>query len=161
MRSALLLLLATAAHARPLHGSIAVGGATLATGSHGDRLRNEVSLDLKPYSRYGVILGYRGWDAYSLDDRTCCGGDGEHDGFVTAGLVFEAAAARPRLVLDLVGEAGWDLDQAAPLLGGGIRNTVGVIGPLGVVLHAALYVVVDGGDTRVQLQGNLLVGLRF
>jgi hypothetical protein len=155
LRSALvLLLLATTAHARPIHGSIAVGGSTLATGSRGDRLRNEVSLDLKPRSRYGVILGYRGWDAYSF-------GDGDHDGFVTAGLVFEAAAARPRLVIDLVGEVGWDLDQDAPLAGAGIRNTIGVIGPLAVILHGSLYVVVDGGDTRVQLQGNLLVGATF
>lgn len=155
MRSALVLLaLATTAHARPLHGSIAVGGASLATGSDGDRLRNEVSLDIKPRSRYGLILGYRGWDAYSF-------GDGAHDGFLTAGLAFEAAAARPRLVIDLVGEVGWDLDQDAPLLGAGIRNTVGVIGPLAVILHGSLYVVVDGSDTRVQLQGNLLVGAKF
>jgi hypothetical protein len=161
LRSALLVLLATTAHARPFHGSIAVGGSTVATGSDGDRLRNEVSLDLKPRSRYGLILGYRGWDAYSLDDRTCCGGDGDHDGFVTAGVVFEAGAARPRLVLDLVGEVGWDLDQTAPLAGAGIRNTVGVIGPLAVILHGSLYVVVDGSDSRVQLQGNLLVGAKF
>lgn len=154
MRSALLLLVAATAHARPYHGSLAIGGATLATGSDGDRLRNEVSLDLKPASRYGVILGYRGWDAYSL-------GDGAHAGFVTAGVVFEAGASRPRLVLDLVGEVGWDLDQDAPLAGAGIRSTIGVIGPLAVVLHGSLYVVVDGADTRVQLQGNLLVGLSF
>lgn len=154
LRLALLACLAaTTAHARPIHGSIAAGGALLVTGSDGDRLRNEVSVDLKP-SRYGVILGWRGFDAGSL-------GDGDHDGMLTGGLVYEAGAARPRLVLDLVGEVGWDLDQEAPLVGGGIRNTIGVIGPLAVVLHTSLYVVIEGGDTRVQLQGNALVGARW
>ena len=156
MRSlALLCLLASTAHAeRPIHGSLAAGGSLVVTGSDGDRLRNEVSFDIKPRSRYGLIAGWRAFDQGSL-------GDGEHDGMLTAGIVFEAGAARPRLVLDLVGELGWDLDQSAPLAGAGIRNTIGVIGPLAAVLHSSLYVIVDGGDTRVQLQGNLLVGLRW
>lgn len=155
MRSlALLVALTGGAHARPLHGSLTAGGSAIATGSDGDRLRTEVSLDVKPWSRYGVILGWRGADASSL-------GDGDHDGFVTGGVVFEAAASRPRLVLDLVGEAGWDLDQEAPLVGAGIRTTIGIYGPIGVGLSAGLYVIVDGGDTRVQLQGNALFGLAF
>ena len=155
MRSlALVCALAVPAHARPIRGSIAAGGALLFTGSDGDRLRNEVSADLKPRSRYGLVLGWRGFDAGSF-------GDGDHDGMLTAGLVYEAAAARPRLVIDLAGEVGWDLDQDAPLLGAGLRNTIGVIGPLAVVLHTSLYVVIDGGDTRVQLQGNALVGTRW
>jgi hypothetical protein len=152
---ALLCLLGSTAHAeRPIHGSIAAGGTLVLTGSDGDRFRNEVSADIKPWSRYGAIVGWRAFDQGSL-------GDGEHDGMLTAGIVFEAGAARPRLVLDLVGEVGWDLDQKAPLAGAGIRNTVGVIGPLAVVLHSSLYIVVDGDDTRVHLQGNALVGLRW
>jgi hypothetical protein len=155
LRSLALLFLANAAHAdRPLHGSVAAGGAFVLVGSDGDRLRNEVSADIKPGSRYGAIVAWRAFDEASL-------GDGAHDGMLTAGIVFEAGAARPRLVLDLVGEVGWDLDQAAPLAGAGIRNTIGVIGPLAVVLHSSLYLVVDGDDTRVHLQGNALVGLRF
>jgi hypothetical protein len=150
---ALLCLLVSTAHAeRPLHGSVAAGGTLVVTGSDGDRFRNEVSADIKPWSRYGAIIGWRAFDQASL-------GDGEHDGMLTAGIVFEAGAARPRLVLDLVGEVGWDLDQSAPLAGAGIRNTIGVVGPLAVVLHSSLYIVVDGEDTRVHLQGNALVGL--
>ena len=155
MRSWLVLVaLATPAHARPIHGSIAAGGALVVTGSDGDRWRNELSFDIKPRSRYGAIVSWRAFDRGSI-------GDGEHDGMLTAGLVYEAGAARPRLVLDLVAEAGWDLDQSAPLAGAAIRNTIGVIGPLAVVLHSSLYIVIDGEDTRVQLQGNLLVGARF
>ena len=156
MRSlALVFLLSTYAHAdRPIHGSVAAGGSLVLVGSDGDRLRNEISADFKPWSRYGVILGWRAFDEASL-------GDGAHDGMLTAGIVFEAGAARPRLVLDLVGEVGWDLDQSAPLAGAGIRNTIGVIGPLAVVLHSSLYIVIDGDDTRVHVQGNALVGLRF
>jgi hypothetical protein len=152
---ALVCLLATDAHAdRPLHGSVAAGGTLVLAGSDGDRLRNEISADIKPWSRYGVIASWRAFDEASL-------GDGTHDGMLTAGIVFEAGAARPRLVLDLVGEVGWDLDQDAPLAGAGIRNTIGVIGPLAVVLQSSLYLVIDGDDTRVHVQGNALVGLRF
>lgn len=156
MRSAALLcLLSGAAHAdRPLHGSVAAGGTFVAVGSDGDRLRSEVSAAIKPWSRYGLIAGWRAFDAASL-------GDGTHDGMLTAGLVYEAGAARPRLVLDLVAEVGWDLDHRAPLVGAGIRNTIGVVGPLAVVLHSSLYIVLDGIATRVHLQGSLLVGLRF
>lgn len=156
MRSlAAVCLLATAAHARPIHGSAGAGGALVLLGEDGDRLRSEVSLDLKWRSRYGAIVGWRAFDAGSL-------GDGDHRGLVTAGLVYEAGAARPRLVLDLVAEVGADLDQEAPLVGGGIRNTLTVVGPLGVVLHTAAYLVIDGiDDSRLHVQSNLLVALRW
>ena len=79
-----------------------------------------------------------------------------------AGVVFEAAAARPRLVLDLHGQVGFDLDTRDPVLGGGLRTTVGVIGPLAVVLDSGLYLVIDGlEDSRIQLQSSALVAYRW
>lgn len=156
MRSVLLLLaLAGVAHARPIHGSLGGGGVLVLLGEDGDRYRGDVAFDLKWRSRYGGSIAWRAFDKGSL-------GDGKHDGMVLAGLVYEAGAARPRLVLDLIVEAGADLDQKAPVIGGGIKNTITIIGPLGVVLHTGAYVVIDGvDDSRFHLQSNLLVAARW
>lgn len=139
------------AHAddRPVRGSAGAGGSLLLTGHGGDRFRGEVAIDLKPRSRFGGLLAWRAFDQ-------------EHDGIVMAGVVFEAAAARPRLVLDLHGEVGFDLDTRDPVLGGGLRTTVGIIGPLAVVLDTGLYIVVDGlEDSRIQLQSSTLLAYRW
>lgn len=134
---------------RPLHGSIGAGGALVLTGNGGDRFRGEATIDIKPRSRFGGLLAWRAFDQ-------------EHDGIVMAGIVFEAAAARPRLLLDLHGDLGFDLDTRDPVLGGGLRTTVGVIGPLAVVLDSGLYLVIDGlEDSRVQLQSSALVAVRW
>jgi hypothetical protein len=129
------------AHAeRPVRGSIGGGATTLLTGAGGDHLRYDLALDLKPASRYGALLAWRAFD-------------GEHRGLLTAGLVYEAAAARPRLVLDLHADLGADLDRSTPLLGGGVRATVSLMGPLGVALDGGAFLVLDGvDDTHVQLQ---------
>jgi hypothetical protein len=152
---ALLLLLAGAAHARPIHGAIGGGGSLVLVGEDGDRLRNDLAFNVKWRSRYGASIAWRAFDAGSL-------GDGKHDGMVLAGLVYEGGAARPRLVLDLIVEAGADLDQKAPVVGGGILNTIAIIGPLGVQLHTGAYLVIDGvDDSRFHLQSNLLVSARW
>ncbi|CAN5765881.1 hypothetical protein BH11MYX3_BH11MYX3_18240 [soil metagenome] len=144
------VLLAGTAHAdRPLHGSLGIGGALVETGSRGDRFRLEAQLDLKPRSRYGFLLAWRAFDQ-------------DHHGLVTAGLNFEGGAARPRLVLDLHVDAGVDLDHSAPLVGAGLRATVGIIGPTAVVLDGGGYLVIDGLDnTRMQLQTALLLAARW
>ena len=146
MRSlAVVALLAAPAAARPIHGSIGAGGALVLIGDRGDRQRADVVLDLKPRSRYGGIVGWRAFD----EDRR---------GLVTAGLVFEGGAARPRLVLDLIVELGADLDQEAPLAGGGIRSTLTLLGPVGVALSTNAYLVLDGvDDSRLHLQSSALV----
>jgi hypothetical protein len=134
---------------RPLHGSVGAGGTLLTTGSQGDRFRLDVAVDLKPRSRYGVLLAWRAFDE-------------DHRGLVTAGIVFEGAAARPRLVLDLHADVGADLDQGAPVVGGGIRTTIGIIGPLGVVYDGGAYVILDGvDDSRFQLMSTLLIVARW
>jgi len=147
---AIVLLWAAVAHAeRPLHGSIGFGGSFLATGSQGDRWRLDIAVDLKPKSRYGVLLAWRAFDQ-------------EHRGLVTAGLVFEGAASRPRLVVDLHADVGIDLDQRAPLVGAGLRTTIGIIGPLGVVYDGGAYIILDGfDDSRFQLMSTLLLVARW
>ena len=146
MRSFLVVaLLASTAHARPIRGSAGAGGALVLVGEQGDRQRAEVVVDLKPRSRYGGIAGWRAFDE-------------ERKGLVTGGLVYEAGAARPRLVLDLIVELGADLDQRAPLAGGGIRSTLTIIGPLGIALSTNAYLVIDGvEDSRLHLQSSALL----
>lgn len=143
-----LALPGAAAADRAIHGSAGAGGALVLTGDRGDRTRLDVVVDLK-IGRFGGIAAWRALD-------------GEHDGLVTAGLIYEAAAARPRLVIDLHGEAGADLDARAPLLGGGVRTTIAIVGPLGVALDLGAYLVLDGiDDTRLQLQSSALAVLRW
>jgi hypothetical protein len=145
----LVALAGTAAGDRPFHGSVAAGGALVLTGDRGDRQRAEITLELKPKSRYGGLLAWRSFD----QDR---------HGLVTAGIVYEGAAARPRLVVDLHADLGADLDERAPVVGGGIRTTLTIVGPLGVVLDSGAYLVIDGvDDSRLQLQGSLLLALRW
>lgn len=148
--SVALVLAASPAHAdRPLHGSVGAGGSVLATGSQGDRWRLDLAVDFKPRSRYGILLAWRAFDE-------------DHHGLVTAGLAFEGGAARPRLVVDLHADLGVDLDQHAPVIGGGIRATIGLIGPLGVVYDGGAYVIVDGfDDSRFQLMSTLLLVARW
>jgi len=124
---------------RPLHGSFSAGGTFLLAGDDGDRQRAELSLDVEPYSRFGAVVAWRGFDR-------------GHAGLVTAGLAYEGGAARPRLVLDLHGDLGVDLDQHAPVIGGGVRTLLVVIGPLGLALDSGAYLVIDGVDhTRLAL----------
>ncbi len=144
------MLGASIAHAeRPLHGSVGAGGSLIVTGSQGDRWRLDLAVDFKPRSRYGVLLAWRAFDA-------------DHRGLVTAGLSFEAGAARPRLVIDLHADVGVDLEQRAPVIGGGFRPTLGLIGPLGLVYDGGAYIVLDGlDDSRFQLMSTLLLVARW
>ena len=155
----LLLLLGSTAHAedepasRPWHGSIGVGGSSLLTGAQGDRQRIDIAIDLKPRSRFGLSLAWRAIEPRDND---------HHDGLIIAGVIYEGAAARPRLVLDLHGDAGFDLDARRPLIGAGVRTTLTIIGPLGVVLDSGAYLVLDGiDDIRLQLMGSTLLVGRF
>ncbi len=134
---------------RPWRVSAGVGGATLVTGHGGDRWRLDVVLDVKPASRYGALVAWR-----AIDEA--------HRGLVLGGLIYEAGAARPRLVIDLHGDAGLDLDAGAPALGGGIRSTIGVWGPLGVALDTSAHLVLDGvDDARIQLAFGARAALRW
>jgi hypothetical protein len=152
MRTSVLLVVVLAGVARadrPSHGSAGGGGSILLTGYRDDRFRFDLAVDVKPRSRVGMLAAWRGFDA-------------EHRGIVMAGLVYEAAASRPWIVLDLHAEVGLDIDRVAPALGGGIRTTLTIVGPLGLALDSGAYVVIDGiEDTRLQLQSNALVVARW
>jgi hypothetical protein len=148
-RLALVLALVSSARAddRPIHGSAMLGGTLLATGANGDRQRGELEVDVLPYSRYGALLAWRAFDS-------------SHAGLVMAGLVYEAAAARPRLVLDLHADVGADLDQRAPALGGGVHAVITLLGPVGVALDAGGYLVIDGvQNTRFAIAGTAGLGV--
>jgi hypothetical protein len=146
---AIALATTPAAAERDWHGSVGAGSSLVLTGSGGDRFRFDAALDVKPGSRYGVGLAWRAVDA-------------DHRGLVIAGVVYEGAAARPRLVLDLHGDVGVDLDAEAPLAGGGVRGTLTLLGPVGLVLDGGAYVVFDGiDDSRLQLQTSTLLVVRW
>ncbi|MFN0248145.1 MAG: hypothetical protein ACKV2T_14740 [Kofleriaceae bacterium] len=152
MRLLLVLVVATHADARaerPLHGSAGAGSSLAITGAGNDHLRFDVALDLKPKSRYGVSVGWRQFDT-------------DHRGLLVGGVVYEGAAARPRLVLDLHAGAGVDLDRPAPLVVAGIRATLAVVGPLALVFDLSAYLILDGvDDSRLQLASSTLVALRW
>lgn len=142
------------ADVRPWHGSLGAGGALLATGEgpDGSRLRVEGEVDLEPggaFGRYGGALAIR------AADRT-------HRGIATAGVIFEAAAARPRVVLELHADVGFDLDVKAPAIGGGIRTVVGLYGPLGLAFDAGPLLVIDGvSGSRFVLSGGTSIVVKF
>ena len=150
---AIVALAATTAHAdddtRPWHGSAGVGASFLVTGDNGDRNRYDVEIDVEPASRYGALLALRGFDR-------------DHHGIACAGLVYEAGAARPLLVLDLHADLGFDLDQRAPMIGGGIRTTITIVGPLGLALDTGTYLVIDGvSNTRLALSSGAFLVARW
>lgn len=154
-RDALLVVAALAGLApraradRPWHGGLGAGGSLIGTGAQGDRGRLDVAADVKPHSRFGAIVAWRAFDA-------------DHHGLATAGLIYEAGAARPRLVLDLYADVGADLDARAPLAGGGVRTTLTIIGPLAIALDSGAQLVVDGvSQTRLQLATGALLVARF
>ncbi|HEV7557540.1 MAG TPA: hypothetical protein VGO00_18880 [Kofleriaceae bacterium] len=150
MKAALVLVaLATTASADAWHGSAGAGGSLLVAGENGGhRTRLDGELDVS-YGRYGGLVALRTFDS-------------SHDGIVFAGFVYEAAAARPTLVLDLHADAGYDLDVHAPAAGGGLRTTLAILGPLGVALDTGFYVVIDGVDnTRFVIDANAMVALRW
>ena len=133
---------------RPVHGSFAAGLTLLVTGAQGDIARGELEFDIEPKSRFGALVAWRGFDR-------------GHAGLVAAGLVYEAAASRPRLVIDLHADAGADLDLRAPMVGAGARTVVGIVGPLGVALDSGAYLVIDGASTRLQLAIGLAAVARW
>jgi hypothetical protein len=144
-----LLLLTGAASARPWHGSVGAGGSFLLTGDEGDRYRAEVEVDVEPDSKYGGHVAWRGFDD-------------KHHGLLLGGLVYEAGAARPRLVVDLHGDVGVDLDHTTPVVGGGVRTTVTVWRFIGVGLDAGAYLVVDGiEDTRLVIASSASLVVRW
>jgi hypothetical protein len=134
---------------RSVHGSVGGGSSFLLTGDGGDRQRFELEVDLKPASRFG---GHLAWRAF----------DGEHHGLLLGGLVYEGGAARPRLVVDLHGDVGADLDAKAPVIGGGVRSTLMIWRLFGIALDGGGYLVIDGvDDTRFVIATSASAVIRW
>ncbi len=147
--TAVCLSTTTAYAERPVHGSAGIGAPLLLTAHDDNRLRLELELDIEPASRYGGFVAWRGFD------------DIAH-GMLLGGLIFEAAAARPRLVVDMHADVGADLDQKAPVVGGGLRTTLTIWGPFGLALDTGAYLVIDGvDDTRLRLMGSTSAVVRW
>lgn len=134
---------------RPVHGSIGGGGSLLLTGAQGDHWRYELEVDLKPRSRFG---GFVAWRAF----------DDTHDGMLLGGIVYEAGAARPLLVIDLHGDVGADLDQRVPVIGGGVRTTLTLWKAFGIAFDGGGYLVIDDvDDTRFVIATSTSAVLRW
>lgn len=123
---------------RPLHGSIGVGGA-LDFGS-ADRTGGEAAIDVLPGGSsgvYGVTVGARDLRYTPFASR----------GMATIGVIREAAAARPLLTIFLHGDLGvaWG-DKTIPVIGGGVKTYVALLGPLGLALDSTVHVEIDGVD---------------
>lgn len=134
---------------RSVHGSVGGGGSLLLTGEQGDRWRVDAAIDVKPWHRYGILLAARAFDE-------------SRQGLVLGGVIFEAASARPRLVLDLHASLGLDLEARAPAGGGGIRTTLTIYKLLGIAFDLGAYLVIDGFDeTRLQIQSTTALVVRW
>jgi hypothetical protein len=81
---------------------------------------------------------------------------------LVGGLVYEAGAARPRLVVNLHGDVGADLDVTAPVVGGGVRTTLTIWRMIGVGLDGGGYLVIDGvDDTRLVIATSAALVIRW
>lgn len=84
------------------------------------------------------------------------------DGQATAGIVYEAAASRPRLQLALYADAGvsW-AGSVRPVLGGGVETHLWVRGPVAIVTAGGLSLRVDGTDSVLSITGSLQLHLAW
>ncbi len=149
----LLLLLTGVAAAdpprpRPFRWSIGAGSAFLLTGEEdAGRQRLDGHLDIMPggsWGRFGMIGAIRQvpFEPFASD------------ALVTLGVRYEAAAARPRLVLSLHADLGATRSSGswpgAPAAGGGIETHFWIwpkkLGPLALVSDVTAHLVVDGTD---------------
>jgi hypothetical protein len=126
---------------RPWHGAIGAGGFVALTGPAPNGLAAEA--EVYPGSRFGARVHGRTFE----DD-----GDA---GLLLGGLVYEAAAARPRLALALHAEAGARLPEARAVLGGGVTTQLSIIGPIAVALDSAAHFIFDGVDSELMLSTAL------
>ena len=153
MKAAVVLLLLTGVAAaddppppkpRPFRWSIGGGTSFLLTGEEdAGRQRLDGHLDLMPggaWGRFGVMGAIRQvpFEPFASD------------ALVTLGVKYEAAAARPRLVLSLHADLGATLSPGAPATGGGIETHFWIwpkkLGPLALVSDITAHLVVDGTD---------------
>lgn len=159
-RIALALVLLHAARARadddteivkpqPWHAAAGVGGSLLLSGDGGDATRFDAAISFQfPRSRFGVVAAGRAFD------------DNPRDALVTAGVEYQAAASRPRLVLTLYADIGLETAGTHAVAGFGTRTVFRIIGPLAVIADTGFHFVLDGlDDTTLVIGSALLVGV--
>lgn len=155
LAAALLCALAASGHAdpepaqpRPLRWNLHAGGYGALTGpaDYGPVAAVEV-LPGGRLGRLGATVRWRGFE-------------GTGAGWLTGGWVYEAAAARPRLVLSLHGEAGASYGgDRAPVAGGGATSRLWLAGPLYVGTDGGAHLIYDGVDSRLVFGFGVIVGL--
>ena len=78
-------------------------------------------------------------------------------GLAALGVIYEAAASRPRLWLELHAELGACWDDARVSGGGGVITHLALWGLVGMVVDTGLRAVYAGTDTEVVLSTTLLL----
>jgi hypothetical protein len=134
--------------ARPVHWGVGGGGYLSSTGSDDRQFGASFAAELYPGGRFGR-LGVR-VEAHGL-------GQIAPDAFL-AGVIFDAAAARPRLQLALIAAVGVDTG-GAPLARAGVQSQLWVIGPIALSGDGGGLLRIDGSDTELLL--TVGVGLRL
>lgn len=133
---------------RPWHAGVGAGGSVALLGPVTTGLT--ASADLSPGGAFGRF-GLRA-EARTLDDELA---DGIDAGLLMGGVMYEAAAARPRLAVALHGELGAALPDGRPVAGGGVATTLWIVGPLALGLDSAAHLLIDGVDSELILAGSL------
>lgn len=156
LASAASLLVALTATAQPasaeVHWALGAGPALQLGGSPDQRVRLAAGLDVLPGGRL-ASLGFASL-GFGASVRTPIRGAW----LVSAAVLFQAAASRPRLAvtpyLELGATTRWH-----PAVGVGIRTVVGVFGPVAATLDTGGQLVVDGVDsTSLQFAIALRLG---
>ncbi|ACY17953.1 hypothetical protein [Haliangium ochraceum] len=97
-----------------------------------------------PY--FGLGVRYRGFRGLA-------------SGLVAAGPVFQAAATRPHLAIEMHASAGLRYGPAEPVFGAGVRTQLGLWGPLALALSADGYASFDGARLRLAVMPALMLVL--
>ncbi|MEM9488909.1 MAG: hypothetical protein AAGC55_07175, partial [Myxococcota bacterium] len=132
---------------RSWHASALIGGFIGVTGpaSYG----TAVDIEIYPPARFGGNLIAR--------DLA-----GSHGTLVLAGLAFQAAATRPRLVMSLHADIGATTgDTVLPAAGGGVRAQLAVFGPIIIGGNLTGHLLLDGIDTTLAIAVTAGAGLAF
>jgi hypothetical protein len=132
---------------RPPHYSVGVGGLLTLAGSTGALVAAQ--LEVLPGGRVGRLGGL----------ALVRASQGAEQGLLALGAVYEAAAARPRLWLELHAEVGATWGTTRPVGGGGIIAHVALWGPIGLALDTGLHIIYGGTDTELVLATTALIAL--
>jgi hypothetical protein len=141
---------AAAQEARPWAGGLGVGGYVAIGGPAQSGLAATAALYPGAWAgRFGA----------RFEARTAGDDEPFDSALFTAGLIYETAAARPRLSLALHGEAGAMAPDPRPALGGGVELQLWLLGPLALAADSSAHVLVDGVDSELVLAGVLSLRL--